>query len=314
MSFRNWVFVAALGLTIATSGQAQGQTDGSGNGPADQEQPSQHLPRPFPVQIIEDDEAAEARDRREEEARQHEIDDLAAQQGMNIATQAMNEATQRMAIYALISMVLAAIGTGLLFWTLALTRKTNKAAVEAANEAVKANKIMRAEMRPWLDFEVVEWGRVQVIFHEGKRYTLFGAPKVEITNKGKSPATKVYYQTRVYEGTSFDDERALSEALDAAEDADLSMAKMAFPNQSILWERVYGFGKIHAAGESGNPNAMNNWWFACLLTYAFGDDTCYTFKVFSVGVPDDTHLIDDSGNKFFDITGVSHTVWGDRFH
>lgn len=146
MPFRAWIFAAALGL-IAALGQAQEQTQSPG-GQAEQEQsPAKALPLPFPVEIIEDQSAANSRQRSEEEARQREIDDLIAQQGMNAATQAMNDATQRMAEYAFWSTVLVAAGTALLVITLLLTSQANRAAV-AAVEVTRA--IGEAQTRAYL--------------------------------------------------------------------------------------------------------------------------------------------------------------------
>jgi hypothetical protein len=137
MSYRYWLTAIAFGLIVlAGSGQAQEETQG-GQGQATQQQnPAQTLPLPFPVEIIEDEAATEARQRREEEASQREIDDLAAQQGMAQSTEAMNAATQDMRQYALYSTILVGVGTGLLVVTLLLTWQANRAAV-AAVEATR---------------------------------------------------------------------------------------------------------------------------------------------------------------------------------
>ena len=86
---------------------------------------------PLPIEIVESQAAAEARERHEAEARQRDIADLAAQQGMNAATQAMNAATQRMAEYAFWSTFLVAVGTAAVVWSLILMRQANGAAVAA---------------------------------------------------------------------------------------------------------------------------------------------------------------------------------------
>ena len=133
------IAILALGLILSCGlGQAQEQANPGESAAPAQEQPPPPLPVPLPVQIIEDDESANARQRREAEAAQREKDDLLAQQGMNAATQAMNDVTQRMALYSLISTTLVALGTGLLFWTLQLTRDANR----SAREAVKVTSII----------------------------------------------------------------------------------------------------------------------------------------------------------------------------
>lgn len=200
MSFRNWVFIAALGLIVATSGQAYGQTEGGGNGTADQEQPSQILPRPFPVQIIEDDEAANARERREEEAREHEKEDLAAQQGMNIATQAMNEATQRMAWYSLGSTILVALGTALLLWTLLLTRQANQAAARSVHAAEDSIDVAREtwlnQLRPWIVAVVPHPYITQDSTINGEVRKQAQMAIVEWRNTGQSPAINAHVRVK----------------------------------------------------------------------------------------------------------------------
>ncbi|MFZ1813799.1 MAG: hypothetical protein WBO55_03020 [Rhizobiaceae bacterium] len=115
---------------LSNLGQAQEQTDNP-NGQASQQQATpQVFPIPLPIEIIESQSASDTNERRAKESEQREIDDLAAQQGMNSATQAMNEATQDMRDYTFYSTLLVAAGTVLLIYTLLLTRQANKAAQE----------------------------------------------------------------------------------------------------------------------------------------------------------------------------------------
>ena len=120
-------------MSLPALGQAQNEGGNANGGTADKQQPTQQLPIPLPIQIIEDDEAASARKTSENEAAQREKDDLIAQQGMHTATQAMNEATQSMRLASWVSAGLVLLGTGLLVWTLKLTRSANKAAQEAVS-------------------------------------------------------------------------------------------------------------------------------------------------------------------------------------
>jgi len=96
----------------------------------------------LPVIIIESDSEAEARDSREKRSEQRELDDLAAQQGMQ-------DATVEMAKYALLQTILVFVGTVALVATLVLTRKQ-------ANAAVNANELIRStserQLRPYLVF------------------------------------------------------------------------------------------------------------------------------------------------------------------
>lgn len=122
---------AVIGLALATSGQAQNQTE-SPQGETDQQnQPAYAPPLPFPVEIVEDQATTDARNRGEEEARQREIADLAAQEGMNAATQAIKAATNDMRDYALYSTIAVWVGTVLLIITLVLGWFANRAAVDA---------------------------------------------------------------------------------------------------------------------------------------------------------------------------------------
>ena len=204
MSVRAWLYIAALGLTLAPSGQAQDQA-GSGQEGADaQEGKAEPLPFAIPVQIIEDDETTQSRERREREGRQREIEDLAAQQGMNKATRAMNDATQDMALYSLISTIAIIVGTGLLIWTLALTRQANRAAqaavkegekaTAAAQEAVAVSKAANSvNQRPWLHISQPELTEVRVwpSLPERSTNSLFIEGRVPFTNTGKTPALSV---------------------------------------------------------------------------------------------------------------------------
>ncbi|OUS19330.1 hypothetical protein A9Q95_13600 [Rhodobacterales bacterium 59_46_T64] len=177
MPFRSWLCVFALGLTFATSGQAQQQAQDEQEGASQQQQPTAELPIPIAVEIIEDQAAADTRKIRESESRQRDIDDLIAQQGMNESTRSMNDATQEMRDYVYIQTVLIGLGTALLVVTLMLTWGANRAAVKAAMVSLRVE-------RPW----------IKVSIETGDE--LFGTPpdmwicyELSFENVGKSPAT-----------------------------------------------------------------------------------------------------------------------------
>jgi len=182
MSARNWLHVLALGLTLVLSGPALGQSQHeaqSADGDAEANQaPTQTLPIPLPVDIIEDEATAEAREGREAEARQREIEDLAAQQGMNSSTRAMNEATQDMRDYSLYSTMLVGAGTILLMVTLWLTRQANKAAQEAVDVTRDSAE---KQLRAYVLLESIE------VFNVAAN----NIPRVKITirNTGATPAS-----------------------------------------------------------------------------------------------------------------------------
>ncbi|MEW4458989.1 hypothetical protein AB1K42_12890 [Roseibium algicola] len=182
-----WIIAIALGL-IATSSLGQAQEEG---GNADrqaqaQDEPAKPLFAPFRVEIVENNAEAEARDRSEEESKEREIRDLAAQEGMNRATQAMNAATQDMRNFALYSTILTGVGTVLVFATLLLMIQANRAAVKAAEASegavAETRRIGEAQVRAYLGFEVAA-GDVAA----NKRLSF----TVKIINHGQSPAFEV---------------------------------------------------------------------------------------------------------------------------
>lgn len=189
MPCRAWQFVAALGLALAlaSSGQAQEEAPGGQGEPPAQEQPAPTLPIPLPVDIVEDEADAEARERSEREARQREIDALIAQQGMNDATRAMNDATQRMAKYALYSTLLVGVGTVLLIGTLWLTRQANRAAQTGVTVTEAAYKM---DQRPWLAIgnPTVAATRVGPLHLGSNVEALWLHYDLTVTNTGKTPA------------------------------------------------------------------------------------------------------------------------------
>lgn len=184
MSFRAWCLVAAIGLGQIAIGQAYGQSDSGQEGTAaEQEQP--HAPAfAIPVEIIESEEAADARARSEREAEEREKHDLIAQQGMHEATDAMNRATQDMARYALISTVTVILGTALLFWTLLLTRQANCAAQTAVNVT---REIGRDQARAYVEVD-------SAFFYWGSEAGRFPDIKISVRNHGATPAK--WFQVR----------------------------------------------------------------------------------------------------------------------
>ena len=176
---RHGFFILALGLILAPLlGQAQQQDEDAQGAPTEQQDSPQILPLPLPVEIIESDAAADARQREEHEAEERQIRDLAAQEGVNVATQAMNDATQRMAQYAFWSTVIVGVGTVLLFWTLWETRKANRSTREAVDVT---RDVGQAQVRAYL-------------YCKSARYRLSKdalTAEIEIANAGQSPATNV---------------------------------------------------------------------------------------------------------------------------
>ncbi len=169
----------------ASLGEAQEQAPEAQQQTANQQEEAQPLPIPFPVEIVEDQAAADARQRSEDEARQREIEDLVAQQGMNAATQSIDAATQDMRDYAYASTLLVAAGTVLLIITLVLTRQANAAALKSVEIT---EKMGRLQTQAYISFSGVNlhYG----LREDGTPETLILRP--QFTNTGNSPGTIVF--------------------------------------------------------------------------------------------------------------------------
>lgn len=192
MPYRAWLFIAALGLALsATLLEAQEQAEQPNGQSQSQQSPAQYLPRPFPVEIIENEAEAEARERSEAEARQREIDDLEAQQGMNVATQAMNEATQSMVRASWVSTFLVFLGTILLGYNMYLMRQANRAAFAAVAET---RRMGHDQARAYVSAEAG--------FIEVNRMASFIF--IQIKNSGATPATwlNIHAEVDVFDADS----------------------------------------------------------------------------------------------------------------
>ena len=138
MSFRTWMYVfAIIGLTSPALVQTE-EEESEQRQAEQQDTPAYEPPLPFPVKILEDTAAADARARGEEEARQREIAALAAQEGMNAATQAIKDATLDMRDSAQISTLLVGIGTIFLFATIWLTWRAVRDTRDIGQKQVRA--------------------------------------------------------------------------------------------------------------------------------------------------------------------------------
>ncbi|MBI1394183.1 MAG: hypothetical protein GC152_15745 [Alphaproteobacteria bacterium] len=160
---------------MVSSGQAQENQDETERTANEQQKSTETFS--VPVRIIEEPEAADARERGEQEAAEREQKDLLAQQSMDAATRRMSE-------LAVWQTVLIAIGTAALIYTLWLTRQTNKAAWAAVNET---RKIGEAQVRAYV--AVVD-GRYE--FREADLIV-----SATIKNVGQSPANFVRMKCEV---------------------------------------------------------------------------------------------------------------------
>jgi hypothetical protein len=178
MFIRRWIIAVALGLVLSTSLKAQDEAQSVEDGASGQQQPTLVLPITIPVQIIEDDERASSRERREAETEQREKDALIAQQGMNTATQAMNEATQSMKKAAWWSFGAVVASGFLLFYNLMLIQTANKTAMDAVRVTTS---IGQAQTRSYLYLVSIDAKIVDGVI----------TGMVQIGNSGTSPALSV---------------------------------------------------------------------------------------------------------------------------
>ncbi|BCG77800.1 hypothetical protein [Mesorhizobium sp. 113-3-3] len=114
--------------------QSEGRRQGNGGNNSTQ-------PFSVPVRILEEPEEAESTKLEKQEAAQREIDDLAAQQGVD-------QSTKKLVLLTIAQTVLAFFGTIALLYSLLLNRKATYAAVEASTAAREAIGVERA----WLTF------------------------------------------------------------------------------------------------------------------------------------------------------------------
>lgn len=182
MPFRAWLLIAALGCLSPISGQAQDKTQGAQGAPTDEEQASRPELPPFRIEIVEDQAETEARKRREAESDQREIDDLAAQQGMNAGTVEINEATKDMATYAWYQTLAAWVGTILLIGTLFLAIQANRSNWHAIRIS---RNIGRTSVRAYLHVESSS------VRQDGEGYWFV----IVIKNSGQTPAGNVKMAT-----------------------------------------------------------------------------------------------------------------------
>lgn len=176
-----WIIAVAFGLAL--SGQQARSQYHKTSDQAERAQESTQQANPFsvPVRIIEEPEEAQARQRAEQYSRNLNERDLVAQEGMNRATQSIKDATWWMLWSSVASTLFVAIGTGLLVWTLRLTRHAN----EAAQAAVSVTRDLGlAEHRPYVDANfggcISHWDRTR----DDK---IFWKIRLILSNSGNTP-------------------------------------------------------------------------------------------------------------------------------
>lgn len=181
-----WIIAVVIGLAFSQSLQAQEQTSPTEDRAIHLQELLDQKPSGIPIRIIEDSDARDARERSDREREQREKADLEAQQGMNAATKAMNDATQSIEWATWLSTFFVAVGTALLVWTLILTRQANK----SAQTAVEITRdIGRLQTRAYLDICDAKVTNLKV----GHVPTI----QIAIKNCGQSPARNLRVRSTV---------------------------------------------------------------------------------------------------------------------
>lgn len=181
MSKHFWILIISIGF-FTSLGHAQEAAQHEQRQEKTEPASTQGRQLPFPVEIVENKAKADARQGRENEARQRDMRGLSAQESMNTATQAIKDATLDMRNYALYSNWLVAIGTGLLVATLWLTRQANRA---AQNAVEVTREIGEAQIRAYVNISSVDATSIQV----GTNIPI----KVGVKNYGATPAREFAY-------------------------------------------------------------------------------------------------------------------------
>lgn len=160
----------------------------------DQDEPEDASPAPPAAvqEAVQDEDDADGRNARTDKAEQREQADLIAQQTMAEAAFKMLQLTKA-------QIVLGTVGAVLLLAALFYAARQTKAATQAANAALEANKLSRdifvAEQRAWLpirqqDLKIsapLEWER------DGARLNV----QVNVRNIGRSPAHAVGFLVEI---------------------------------------------------------------------------------------------------------------------
>lgn len=189
---------------------------------------SQSRPFLFPVIIVESGEQAEASKRKELETREHDARELEAQ--VRAA-----DAAEKQIFPARIGVLVGAIGTVLLVWTLFETRKAAKAAWDAADSARNALHSDRAWITPnevWADFDDDDDGNEKIQY--GIRWE----------NTGRSPALRVKFGSHI----SF-----------VAPNAEANVVKIVMPSDApyfVLGANKNALGAIHTCGKNVTPEMI----------------------------------------------------------
>ncbi len=211
--------------------------------------------------------------------------------------------------------ILTIVAVVLLWQTLVQTNKTNEAAIAAATEAKAANDIMRDEQRPWLEFEIVDWGKPRFQEDGSRIIGIFFQPSVSVRNRGASPALNVAFGVKVFEGGGIRDDGLFEAIADQQQSSDLPHSLVVFPgDESDLGKRLLGSGIFPAPGRSDNDHSINSWWFLAVLSYQYGGRSYFTGKMYSCTVMDGSEAMHEDNDLSILNISPRHWPFNDSYH
>lgn len=191
------------------------------------------------------------------------------------AQESMARATNWIAWLTLATVLTGTVGTGLLIWNLSETRATTKA-------AQRSNELLAMEQRPWLDFNVENFGKCQIQTQNGIPVGFLFFPKIKLINQGKGVAQSYDIRTAVHLGKSFS-ETGIVEGLREKATRHLNNSTPIFPDHSITRQNVGAPCQVNIL-PGKNDNADENWWLTILVVYRSANGTVHhTAKFFSAG-------------------------------
>lgn len=170
--------------------------------------------------------------------------------------------------------------TIVLILTLRSANKTNLAAIKASEAAQEANQIMRDEQRPWLQFEVEDFGLKHAHSGDGKAHPFF-VPKINVTNHGKRPAFWVTLDIRVMISDSFSISAIDTLLEERRQQNSITFSEVVFPGGHLLLEKMGT--KIYEPGIdlTGGGIVQNTFSLLVVLLYSEGEETRYTAKFYN---------------------------------
>jgi len=149
------------------------------------------------------------------------------------------------------------------------------------NQMRLTNQIMRQEQRPWLSFEITQFGKFQAVGWENGEKSIVFFPRVEIENFGKAPALDIRFDVWIWEGKSFDDDIAQKEMSSQMVTSPSQQGPIAFPEKEIVWENWGAGHRVRKLETTREDNGTNNFWLVATLAYRFGDQWFFTSQMFS---------------------------------